>query len=197
MSFKAGSDKNFDIELSDFITSFKILNNFFSYPEEQTISALLKSETGKSVLGADNMSGLDFDSFVTELETDYTALFITGFPHIKAPPYAAYYLDNEDAVFDYLINTYHNAKATEFMRVNDRPDHLYNELAYIIVSLEKNINLNELFAFVSEHFSSWVVPFAEKIENGAQTQFYINIGHLLIDETKRLLSWLKSVVEIS
>ncbi len=132
---------------------------------------------------------------------DYNQLFV-GPSELKAPPWASLYLSEKKHVFSeetLKVKSFYKKYQMKGVHANEAADHIALELRFISLLLchfeqadeaSRLYILRDLTLFLRHHFFPWVSlkegMFLYNMEQYAQTQFYKNIGRLLIFTLYRL-----------
>jgi len=121
------------------------------------------------------------------LQVEYTGLFITSFPTLKAPLYKSFYngkeLFGKDAQLISEIYLENNFQINR--NLAELPDHLAVELEFVFRLIEEGEDLKTQLNFVKEHILSWTPELKERIEKESQIPFYpylINVLHAYLTE---------------
>ena len=119
-----------------------------------------------------------------EQQEDYTRLFISHIPHTLAPPYEAFYVENDLGVLSRLNHWY---SRLGYVCCRERGDHIVAELQFLALLAEEG-QKKMAYEFVEEHLYQWIVPFTEKIICNANTKYFSLMGKLaahLIERIRR------------
>ena len=110
--------------------------------------------------------------WLEDLQTEYTRLFINGFPHTAAPPYGSVYLDRtlrgrySDEILDFYRSLGYSFRPTE-----DLPDHIVYQLEFLSFLAEDRNRPGEE-EFLRRFFLPWFGMFAERVKGQANHPFY-------------------------
>jgi putative dimethyl sulfoxide reductase chaperone len=123
-------------------------------------------------------------SFLECLQIDYTRLFITGVPHVLAPPYGSVYIDKS-------LQGQHTAKTLKFYHDHgfamaadaDLPDHIIHQLEFLSLLADDNDQQAE-HEFLVNIFLSWFQHFAKKVQCAAGYPLYPAVVQLIAYLTK-------------
>lgn len=119
------------------------------------------------------------DDFQEDLQVEFTRLFITGVPHVAAPPYGSVYLEKtlrgkySDDVF-----LYYKDQGYSLNENADLPDSLIHQLEFLSYLAEDNNKKAEEF-FLSRYFLPWFSIFSSRVKEEAQHPFYAIIISLI------------------
>ena len=117
---------------------------------------------------------------MSELQSEYTYLFINAPGHLPVPPYASVYLSKDQLCglkIHEVLEFYRAAGVGVPSSFSDPPDHLAVELEYMVYLLQNNLlELRE--RFLKEHFLLWVPSFSVKVQEAAQREFYRQLAVL-------------------
>jgi TorA maturation chaperone TorD len=107
-----------------------------------------------------------------DLQVEHTRLFINGFPHVAAPPYASVYLEKtlKSKFSDKIVSFYHSLGYT--MTANaDLPDSLVHQLEFLsFLAEDRNQKAEE--EFLTQFFLPWFPIFSARVKEEAQHPFY-------------------------
>lgn len=115
-------------------------------------------------------------------QEDYTNLFINHIPHMLAPPYEAFYVDNNYNVLGNLHKWY---AQLGYINGCERPDHIVAELQFVALLSQESQN-KMACNFVEEHLYHWIVPFTENIIANATTKYFSCMGKLAAHLMERI-----------
>lgn len=129
-----------------------------------------------------------------EILVEYTRLFLGPFTTI-APPYGSVYLDNNILMGDSTqeVLRYYNQCGLKFdEELKDLPDNIVVEMEFIYYLLfnrlealnegneESNEDITRQLSFFNEtFFVPWVPQFCDRIINGSENGFYVNLAKYL------------------
>ena len=106
------------------------------------------------------------------LQIEYTRLFINGYPHALAPPYASVYLDQSlQGGSTERILSFYMAQGLVMRDDADLPDHLVHQLEFLAFLVEKGDGIAER-QFLSGHFRPWFEVFARRVASESRHPFY-------------------------
>jgi len=188
-------------------TVYNILSLCYTYPDEKVCSWIMEGkwigevEESLGLLTEGNLQkDLDpFKEFLSgkseeislDLAREYTRLFISGFPHVVAPPYGSIYLEKEGLVFgkttSEVLRFYHEAGFTLKEDLKDLPDHIAHELEFMGIltgqeaqtSGTEKVKLEEVqMNFLSCFILPWVPLLCDKIVEHSRSPFYRKLGNL-------------------
>ena len=103
------------------------------------------------------------DDLLEELQVEYTRLFITGVPHVAAPPYGSVYLQKTlRGKYSDEILAYYRACGYSLAPGAELPDHLVNQLEFLAaLAAEGNRTAEE--EFLRRFFLPWFQTFAAAV----------------------------------
>lgn len=185
------------------------LKEFFRYPDEEVF--VVNREDLLKVLQFAEKSGSDLyeikaviqDKKVkfSELQVDFTNLFVNGVPTAKAHPFAGWY-SGDQIVFgdsDKDMLHFYSHYGIIYDQNNALPaDHILVELEFIALMLEEYQNKPDYFYIkglkeMISHMSKWVPGFVSNIKNNAQTGFYKEVAGILESVLNMLYERLEEV----
>lgn len=122
------------------------------------------------------------DELLSELQSEYTYLFINAPGQLPAPPYASVYLSKDQLCglrIHEVLEFYRAAGVGVPASFSDLPDHLAVELEFMVYLLQNNLlELRE--QFLKEHFLLWVPAFSAKVQQAARQEFYRQLAVLAV-----------------
>ncbi len=148
--------------------SLRLLSLLLGYPGEGLLR-LLRSDPGLPGGGDWLRQHPDDGELLERLQEEYTRLFVTGFPRLAAPPYAAEYLDQEPGRL--LAGLEQRLHATGLHLTGDetgRADHLR-------VLLEAAAHLDDAgvrYRFLDTYLASWLPRYRRRLEAAARLPLY-------------------------
>lgn len=129
-------------------------------------------------LGADEEKTLlvellsDQQRCLEDLQTEYTRLFITGAPHVVAPPYASVYVDRSlCGKSAEKIGLYYQNFGLQVDAQADYPDHLVHQLNFLAILVERGDAEAER-DFLTTFFLPWFEQFATRVVMQTRHPFY-------------------------
>lgn len=183
----------------------------FRYPVQEQVTAnkqvlieLLDWAVAKGVAAAEELRlELQMDSLdLTELEVDFTALFVNGFPTAKAHPFAGWY-NGDKIIFgdshQEMLHFYTRLGITLDLDQSIPADHIMVALEFIASMVENYVHtgsqlfLQALKEIVNLHLQNWIFDFLGAMEKQAHSSFYRNIASILSVLFKELKEDLKGV----
>ncbi len=138
-------------------------------PPGQDLVRLLRSDPGLPGGGEWLARYQDDGELLEHMQEEHTRLFVTGFPRLAAPPYAAEYLDEEPGRL--LASLEEQLAATGLQvsgRGTGRPDHLR-------VLLEAAGHLADArgrHVFLDRYLVPWLPVYRERLESAARLPLY-------------------------
>ncbi|MFO7774061.1 MAG: molecular chaperone TorD family protein [Dehalococcoidia bacterium] len=194
---------------------YRFLALCFSYPDME----LLKLFDGDSLgecLDAWHVLGLDASGemreviawlestgpevALSELQVEYTRLFVNAYPRIPAPPYSSVYLDEDRLVWGPSTaqagRFYEEAGLCPSADFADIPDHIAAEMefvSYLILEQHKTdqegVTTSPDMAtienqFLADHFLKWAPLFLDRVVGNTGAIFYGGVARLALEFTK-------------
>jgi len=143
-----------------------------------------------ATLGADDQSKALEKSFarngdiLEDLQVEHTRLFITGVPHVAAPPYASVYMEKtlRGPYSDKILHFY-NTSGYDLKAGADLPDSIIHQLEFLSFIVRDQNSEGEI-EFLSQFFLPWFPVFASRVKEEAQHPFYPIIISLIDFFTK-------------
>jgi nitrate reductase assembly molybdenum cofactor insertion protein NarJ len=130
-----------------------LLSLIFSYPSEEVLERI--KEVSKGVdLGSALKSFTDANK--SEIETEYTALFVNSYPTLPCPPYESYYREGRlygDSTEE--VRRIYRQNGLEFSHV-EAPDHISAELEFLALTGDR-----EFF----ERMKEWIFDFTSRLKS--------------------------------
>lgn len=184
------------------IFNYPTLENMATHREE--IQKLLAWAIDEGLPNSDTWIELleseDFD--LEQLEVDFTALFINGFPLTKAHPFAGWYT-GEAIVFgpsDSKLRQFYSRYGVNLDQDQDVPaDHIMVELEFLAIMAEKYEQTGEklyylaLQEMMTGYLENWVFKFLDEMEIHAQSPYYRGLAAVLVLLFTKLKTELKEV----
>lgn len=121
---------------------------------------------------------------IEDLQIEYTRLFITGVPHVVAPPYASVYMDQSiQGAFALKTLTFYREKGFTMGDDADLPDHLVHELEFLsLLTQEEDFTGEE--EFLSKLFRPWYKQFCPRVAEETRHPYYRMVVTLIDSFTK-------------
>lgn len=173
------------IESEDRILLYRLLSRVFAYPDLERLAEIAELSQGLPE-AAPLLAGLKTP--LTELQAEYTGLFINGYPELPCPPYESAYREGG------LLGE----AAAEVAQFYERwgleasvelPDHLALELEFLYFlnaragEAEDPEEATRAHAdcrrFLKEHLFQWAPEFAKDLQERAQLRLYREAASLL------------------
>jgi putative dimethyl sulfoxide reductase chaperone len=109
---------------------------------------------------------------IEDLQIEYTRLFITGVPHVIAPPYASVYMDKAlQGSFALRTLTFYREKGFAMETNADLPDYLVHELEFLsLLTQEEDFDGEE--EFLSKLFRPWYKQFCPRVAEQTRHPYY-------------------------
>lgn len=178
---------------------YKILSALYCIPDEELDAflqhlpiCLANIMPELELLGQQMAEDFQSLSDLGPVKVDHAKLFVGPFD-LLAPPYSSIYLDNQRTIMgDSTIEAYEyylDAGLDVGENFKQPPDHISVELEFMYYLLANYIKTNDQVylekygQFLKRHLGLWISPFAEKIAERAETDFYRNLGVI----TRRLI----------
>jgi len=130
----------------------------------------------------------------SEMQREYTRLFINGFPHVVAPPFGSAYLEKTGQISrrtaSQVIQFYRANGFTVKEELKDLPDHIANEFEFMAdltyqereTTGSRRILLEEeQMKFFSRFILPWVPAFCDRIRDKSLSPFYRSVGKLTLE----------------
>ncbi len=119
-----------------------------------------------------------------ELQIEYTRLFINGFPHVVAPPYASVYMDQSlQGGFALKTLNFYRTKGYLMEESADLPDSLIHELEFLSL-LAEEADFDGEEEFLSTLFRPWYKQFCPRVAQETRHPYYRMIVTLIDSFTK-------------
>lgn len=149
------------------------------------LCSLLDALGGKDELTSLQQAFATDTNIIETLQVEYTRLFITGVPHVAAPPYASVYLDKtlKGKFSEEILHFYHQAGYVLNERV-DLPDNIVHQLEFLSLLAEDGKQETEE-EFIRRFVWPWVPVFSSRVKKEAEHPFYpavVRIIDFLIEE---------------
>ena len=137
-------------------------------------------------------------SQIPGLKLDYTRLFI-GFETTLAPPYESVYLSKYHIMFEKQtleVRRFYEGFGLQVKKKMKEPDdHIGMELLFVahlcgLISTEIEI-IEDLKRFLSTHLLRWISLFLKRVEEHAETDYYLATAYLTRGTVKDISDFLK------
>jgi TorA maturation chaperone TorD len=124
------------------------------------------------------------DKLLDELATDFADIYLNG--HFHASPQESVWTDEEELICQQPMfqvrewYSWHGLAVPNWRKMAD--DHLVNQLLFIAHLLDKaadddpQIILRETARFMDEHLLRWLLPFAKRVTERCDTDFYASLA---------------------
>lgn len=134
--------------------------------------SLLESLGGTEELAALQQAFAGDSDKLETLQVEYTRLFITGVPHVAAPPYASVYLDKtlKGKFSEDILGFYHRAGYVLNEHV-DLPDNIVHQLEFLSLLAEDGNQKTE-GEFIRRFVWPWFPTFSSRVRKEAEHPFY-------------------------
>ena len=121
---------------------------------------------------------------IEDLQIEYTRLFINGFPHVVAPPYASVYMDHSvQGAFALKTLNFYREKGFTMEESADLPDNLIHELEFLSLLVEDEDFEGEE-EFLNMLFRPWYKQFCPRVAEKTRHPFYRMVVTLIDSFTK-------------
>jgi len=174
---------------------YKMFSKCFYYPDGDLADMIFGGELTAFLEGFKSIAGTELeqvtdwienfrteDELLEQLRIEYTRMFITAFPHVPAPPYQSFYLENElcGHATGEVSEIYHRNGFKVSGEVNEPADHLALLLEFMSRLAEAG-NLVDLEGkFIMKRIWGWIDDFRGRIDEYAALPFYPFLVHALI-----------------
>lgn len=180
---------------------YRLLAACFYYPRKQVLieedffknlTHTLKRVCATAAVFSEKMEEEISSSSEEELLVDYAKLFV-GPNKLKAPPYGSVYLDKDRKIMGNstvkVMELYRESGLSMSNDFKELPDHIAVELEFMYYmafkeaeAVEKSETDTALHMLSMQHeffgrfLGQWIIPFCEKIKEGADTAFYQSLA---------------------
>lgn len=114
----------------------------------------------------------DEEDSLETLQVEYTRLFITGVPHVIAPPYASVYIDKSlRGKYSEEILKFYQLSGFTLNKHADLPDNIVHQLEFLSLLTEDG-NQKAEEEFIRLFFLPWFPVFASRVRKEAELPFY-------------------------
>ena len=153
----------------DFFNVFyNLLGTFGAIPESKEIKIVLEQS----------------QDYIEDLQIEYTRLFINGFPHVVAPPYASVYMDKSvQGAFALKTLKFYREKGFTMEKNADLPDNLIHELEFLSLLVEEEDFEGEE-EFLNKLFRPWYKCFCPRVTEETRHPYYRMVVTLIDSFTK-------------
>ncbi|MFC1861767.1 molecular chaperone [Chloroflexota bacterium] len=192
---------------------YRFLGQAFSYPETAFADILLKDGMWDELRDADDVLGrcaeqtiAEMEIFVsqysgnaqkllTDLQIEYTYLFINAVPRVPAPPYESVYSGRGLLMGEpvsRVLHLYREAGLIISESYDALPDHIGAELEFMFYLVQQETKAKQTdereradtwrekqSRFLSEHLLQWSPPFMARVTQNARMPFYRLLAELL------------------
>lgn len=164
------------------ILFYRLLGDCFYLPDEKLLEKLRNS---KELIG-------EVCDELKALVVDFSRLFVGPFK-LLAPPYGSIYLEHSQTIMGDSTIDVRDRYRQEGLKIDlkEAPDHIAIELEFMYFLGFQEIKaignsdtkkaksyLRKQADFLDIHLCKWVPQFTDKIEQGAQTEFYKNLAKI-------------------
>ncbi len=176
------------------LLAYKIFSKLFYYPDEHTAELLLNGAVIEFLNKLQPEVSLQqvmewLNGFAGEyklletLQVEYTGLFITSFPTLKAPLYKSFYSSKE--LFSTDAEIIEDIYAENNFEMNkeayELPDHLAVELEFVFRLIDEAKSKELQRDFIKKHILSWTYSLKERISENASLPFYPYLINVTVD----------------
>ncbi|MFC1981863.1 molecular chaperone [Chloroflexota bacterium] len=192
---------------------YRFLSQAFSYPETAFTDILLKDGIWDEIRYADDVLGRgaeqtiaemenivsqysgDAQELLTDLQIEYTYLFINAVPRVPAPPYESVYSGRGLLMGEpvsRVLHLYREAGLIISESYDALPDHIGAELEFMFYLVQQETKAKQTdereradtwrekqSRFLSEHLLQWSPPFMARVTQNARMPFYRLLAELL------------------
>ena len=192
---------------------YRFLGQAFSSPETAFKDILLKDGMWDELIAADDVLDIgaehtitemqnfvsqyndDDQKLLTDLQIEYTYLFINAVPNVPAPPYESVYFGEGllmGAPVSRVLHLYREAGLTISESYDALPDHIGAELEFMFYLVQQETKAKQTdereradtwrekqSRFLSEHLLQWSPPFMARVTQNARMPFYRLLAELL------------------
>ena len=185
---------------------YRFVGQAFSYPETAFADILLKDGMWDELRDADDVLGRgaeqtiaemkifvsqysgDAQKLLTDLQIEYTYLFISAVPRVSAPPYESVYSGRGLLMGEpvsRVLHLYREAGLTISESYDALPDHIGAELEFMFYLVQQETKAKQTDEretadtwrekqshFLSEHLLQWSSPFMARVTQNARMPFY-------------------------
>ena len=172
--------------------AYKALSECYYLPEENLLTMLGSLDRSRGELFSEITQRVPQLTDIESLQIDFSGLFVGPYG-LLAPPYGSLYLENKRMVMGEstldVISQYTDEELD--IGIKEAPDHIAIELEFMYFLIFREIEaigngkyddaakfLAKEKAFLTNHLSTWVPDFTDKIKEHAQTRFYRDLAHL-------------------
>ena len=191
---------------------YSFLGQAFSYPEAAFKDILLKDGMWDELRAADDVLDIgtgqtiaemqnfvsqyndDAQKLLTDLQIEYTYLFINAIPNVPAPPYESVYFGEGllmGAPVSRVLHLYREAGLIISESYDALPDHIGAELEFIFYLVQQETRAKQTDEretadtwrekqshFLSKHLLQWSSPFMIRVTQNARMPFYRLLAEL-------------------
>ena len=192
---------------------YRFVGQAFSYPEAAFADILLKDGMWDELRDADDVLGRgaeqtiaemeifvsqysgDAQKLLTDLQIEYTYLFINAVPSVPAPPYESVYSGRGLLMGEpvsRVLHLYREAGLIISESYDALPDHIGAELEFMFYLVQQETKVRQTndrdtadtwrekqSHFLSEHLLQWSSPFMARVTQNARMPFYRLLAELL------------------
>ncbi|MFC1932736.1 molecular chaperone [Chloroflexota bacterium] len=192
---------------------YRFLGQAFSYPETAFKDILLKDGMWDELKAADDVLDIGAEQTITEmhnfisqhnndpqklltdLQIEYTYLFINAVPNVPAPPYESVYFGEGllmGAPVSRVLHLYREVGLIISESYDALPDHIGAELEFMFYLVQQETRAKQMDEretadtwrekqshFLSKHLLQWSSPFMTRVTQNARMPFYRLLAELL------------------
>ncbi len=190
---------------------YRLLQMVTTYPDVALLEMLKSDELWESleraveilgVGGQDTIQGLDNwiksyeddEKLLTDLQIEYTYLFISAIPHVPASPYESAYTDRGLLMGEPVsqaLQSYRKAGLDIRLDHDNLPDHIATEIEFMFYLVRQEATQDNVAddnvrgtwqehqkLFLEEHLARWSPLFLSRIVSHARKEFYRLVAQL-------------------
>jgi len=208
---RAGEKQNISLARA---VLYRFFSRCFSYPDMDLLK-LFEGDILTEYLEAWRVLGLDAseetakvtgwlesagpEAALSQLQLEYTRIFVNAFPSIPTPPYSSVYLGKDRLVWGpstaQAARLYEAAGLYPSADFAEIPDHIAAEVefvSYLILEQQKpgqeGVTSRELASiekqFLTDHFFKWIPQFLNRVAENTTTVFYSGIPTIALKFTE-------------
>ncbi len=170
---------------------YKLLADCYYLPDEalaEKLHGLARQSAGPA---GELCRSFDASDDIESLQVDFSRLFVGPF-QLLAPPYGSLYLEGDRVMGESTMDVQRLYRDEGLdVVLKDVPDHVCAELEFMSFLIRRGMECEEAgdqeetrryrqkqMSFLDVHLGAWVEQFAEKVCQGADTDFHKTLGRL-------------------